>query len=109
MGAEMQPAGAVATKDAVGRRLKEFLNEANTAAKARAFYDRVVTAGSEQRMTIASPVLADGFTPMKYDYMAAYLWLLILGVIGFGITILFLRRERKGLIRKRGVEEAEAA
>jgi Na+/melibiose symporter-like transporter len=100
-----------AMADEIGQRLAVVLGGANELhlAQARAFYDRVVTAGSEQRITVAAPVLADGFTPMKYDYMAAYLCMLMLGVIGLLITFLFIRRERRGLIRKRGVEEAEAA
>ena len=101
-----------AMTDAIGQRLAELLgNNADLTqlASARTFYDRIVTASLEQRITIASPILKAGFAPMKYDYMSAYLWLLMLGLFGLGITIMFLRWERRGLVRKRGKEEVEAA
>jgi hypothetical protein len=103
-------AANVPTKnDVLAQRFSVLLHGANglELTQARDFYDRVVAACSEQRLTIAAPDLASGFVPMKYDYMTGYLWLLLLGIIGFWITVVFLRRERKGLIRKRGVEEPQ--
>jgi hypothetical protein len=41
--------------------------------------------------------------------MSSYIWMLILDIIGIIITIDFVRRERKGLVSKRGVAEMEAS
>jgi len=46
---------------------------------------------------------------MRYDYMSGYIPIFILGLVGLSITYAFGRWEKKGLIRKRGVEEAEAS
>lgn len=73
-----------------------------------ALEQRVVEIGPQQRITVVRPVLAATFAKMKYDYMSGYLWMLGLGVIGLAITIAFARREAKGLIHKRGLEESEA-
>jgi hypothetical protein len=41
--------------------------------------------------------------------MSGYLWMFVMGTIGICVTIAFVRFEKKGLIQKRGVEEAEAS
>ena len=71
-------------------------------------YVRSLDAGREQRTTIAEPLTTSGYVPMKYDYMSGYLWMLILSLVGLVVTILFIRREKRGEIRKRGLEEALA-
>ena len=107
---ENTPTDSVVTVDSVTLRLQSLLTGSNPLeiAQARTFYDRVVAASAEQRVTVAAPGQESGFAPMKYDYMAGYLWMLMLGLIGFWITLIFLARERRGLIRKRGVEAAAA-
>jgi len=103
---------AVAINDAVGQRLHQLVGDTQSEPilpQARAFYDRIVTAAATQRLTVAQPFVAAGYAPIKYDYMCGYIWMFFLGLIGLGITFAFGRRERKGLIRKRGVEEAQAS
>jgi len=97
--------------DPVGRRLQSLLasKSALVIGQARAFYDRVESAAATKRITIARPFVAASYAPMKYDYMCGYIWMFVLGIVGLGITMLFQRRERKGLIHKRGVEEAQAS
>ena len=75
--------------------------------KLQTLLDRVETAAAIQRITVAHPSLASAYAPMKYDYMSGYLWMFVMGSIGILITIAFTRIEARGLIRKRGVEEAQ--
>lgn len=77
--------------------------------QARVFYDRIEKNASTQRLTIARPILATAYAPMKYNYMSGYLWMLLLGLVGIGITFAFSRLEAKGYIHKRGVEEAQVS
>ena len=55
------------------------------------------------------PFWRRAYAPMRYDYMSGYIWMFILGLFGLSITFLFNRYEKKGLIRKYGVEEAATA
>ena len=41
--------------------------------------------------------------------MSSYIWMLVLDAIGIIITIVFVSREKRGLIHKRGIEEMEAS
>jgi hypothetical protein len=77
---------------------------ANTAE----LYRRSIDATAANRMTIPEPVLDTRFAPPKYDYMSGYLFMIAMSTIGLGICLLFTRRERKGLIHKRGRQESEA-
>jgi Na+/melibiose symporter-like transporter len=67
---------------------------------------RIEAAAATQRITVAHPSLTSAYAPMKYDYMSGYLWMFVMGSIGICITIAFRRFEARGLIQKRGVEEA---
>jgi hypothetical protein len=100
---------AASVDDPVGRQLRALLGDGDTLAQARAFYDRIEKAAATQRLTVARPILATAYAPMKYDYMSGYLLMFLMSVIGIAITVMFRRFEAKGLIRKRGVEEAEAS
>ncbi|HEX4084926.1 MAG TPA: MFS transporter [Chthoniobacteraceae bacterium] len=93
--------------DPIGRKLSAALGP--DAARARSFYDRVRTAATARHLTIAQPILASGYAPMKYDYMSGYLWMFVMGSIGVLLTFYFQRLEKAGVIYKRGVEEALAA
>jgi Na+/melibiose symporter-like transporter len=96
--------------DAVGSRLRALIGtEAppELLQMGRAFYDRIERRAAAQRLTIARPVLTAGYAPMRYDYMSGYLWVFLVGVFGVAMTFVFARLERRGLIQKRGVEEAE--
>jgi hypothetical protein len=96
--------------DAVGLRLRIALSADDaTAGRARAFYDRIETAAAAQRLTVAGPFISAAYVPIKYDYMAGYIWVLAVGLIGLALTFVFTRLESRGTIRKRGVEEAQAS
>jgi len=112
--AVMPPAGAKAASvdDPVGRRLDALLGAGgagDTLLQARAFYDRIEKAAATQRLTVARPTLATSYAAMKYDYMSGYLWMFVMSLIGISITIAFGRLEVRGVVRKRGVEEALAS
>ncbi|XHR29645.1 MAG: MFS transporter [Chthoniobacteraceae bacterium] len=110
----MKPGAAQAAQtldDPVGNRLRNLLAGESPAltAQVRAFYDRVVTAGAAKQVTVAQPFVRTAYAPMKYDYMAGYICMFILGFVGLGMTFQFQKLERKGLIRKRGMEEAQVS
>ncbi|PTX98425.1 MFS transporter [Opitutus sp. ER46] len=102
----------VTAVDAVARRLAQLLGnaaEAQRLGRARAFVDRVEKAAAAQRLTVVHPFLASAYVPMRFDYMSGYLWVFLVAVIGIALTLYFCRLERRGVIRKRGVEEAETS
>lgn len=104
------PAGqADADLAAVDARLEGLLQgRPEAVVAARAVYRRVQQVGAEQRMTIARPVVGAGFKPLKYDYMAGYLWMFVLQVVACLILWNFMKKVKSGQIRRRGVEEMEA-
>jgi Na+/melibiose symporter-like transporter len=73
------------------------------------FYQRIEKAAASQKITVAHPVLSTGYATMKYDYMSGYLWMFVMSLAGIGITIAFCRFEKKGLVRKYGLEEAQSS
>lgn len=97
---------------AVGTRLEQLppagAAKAGIAAEARQFYDQLEVAAAAQRITLVRPRLASGYAPMQYDYMSGYLWMFLMSVIGITMVFVFCHVERKGLVRKRGVEEEKA-
>jgi len=96
-----------AAPEPVARRLAELLGP-DIAPTAGALYVAALPAAKEQRMTIAQPVVANAFSKQEYDYLAGYLGVLILQLVGLGITFHFLYLVKKGKVRRRGAEEAEA-
>jgi hypothetical protein len=73
-----------------------------------ALYAKIVPAAKEQRMTVARPVLTVAFAKQQYDYLAGYIAIFILQLVGLCIVFYFLYLVRKGKVRRRGAEEAEA-
>jgi hypothetical protein len=81
--------------------------ESSATAAAR-LYAVARIAGSEQRMTVAEPVLGHGVVKQQYDYLDGYLAIFVLRAIGVVMIIVFMRMVKAGKIRRRGVEEMEA-
>ncbi len=77
--------------------------------QARDFYDQIVKCAAAEKLTVASPIIAASYAPMKYNYMSGYLWMLLMGVVGISLTFVFSRLEAAGRVRKLGAEEAEAS
>jgi hypothetical protein len=88
--------------------LSRVIGTPEAAALAARLYQRTVDLGGANFINVTRPYSEHRFSERQYDYMASYIWMLVLDFIGILITIDFVRRERKGLIRKRGVEEMEA-
>jgi hypothetical protein len=108
--AVMETPAAAPTDSALAKRLGELLptNSAAEIAQAAALYERTVQIAPQQRITPVRPFISSSFAKMKYDYMSGYIWMFILGVFGLWVTFAFARREKRGLIHKRGIEEAES-
>jgi hypothetical protein len=86
-------------------RLEPLGGSATSAAR---LYAVARIAGSEQRMTVAEPVLGQGVVKQQYDYLDGYLAIFVLQALGVVIIIVFVRMVRSGKVRRRGVEEMEA-
>lgn len=76
-------------------------------ALAAALYQRLESVGPNHRITPVKRTLASDYAPMRYDYLSGYLWMVFMSSVGLAICLAFTRREEKGLIRKRGLEENE--
>jgi hypothetical protein len=71
--------------------------------------DLVRTKGADVKYTVPRPVVGDAdVVPIKYNYLAGYLWMIALTLFGFGLIMYFIRQEKRGKIRKLGAEEAHA-
>lgn len=91
----------------VAARLASLLDPRDVPA-AGELYQLALPVAKEQRMTIARPVISASFAKQQYDYLAGYVAVFFLQLIGLGITFTFLWMVRTGLVRRRGAEEAEA-
>lgn len=93
--------------DPVGRKLQTLLPD-GVLPQARAFYTRLETSAATKRVTLARPFVTAAYAPIHYDYMAGYICMFVLGLVGLFLTFQFQKLEKKGLIRKVGKEEAES-
>ncbi|HSI07879.1 MAG TPA: MFS transporter, partial [Rariglobus sp.] len=73
-----------------------------------ALYADARTAAATRGLVVPQPVTRAGFAPREYDYFSAYLITIAGGILGILITLLVARLERRGVIRKLGVEEEQA-
>jgi Na+/melibiose symporter-like transporter len=110
----LQPAAvrAADATDPLGEKLTAKLGgelSGDRLLQIRAFCSRFEKATATQRLTVVHPLLTASYAPLRYDYMSGYIWVFFVGLIGIGLTFVFSRLERKGVIHKRGVEEAEAS
>lgn len=76
-------------------------------ALAAALYQRLESVGPNHRITPVQRTLASDYAPLRYDYLSGYLWMVFMSSVGLAICLAFTRREERGLIRKRGLEENE--
>ena len=60
------------------------------------------------KLTMLMPVVDQGVVPLKYNYMSGYLYVFSLVLIGFGLVMFFIHKERIGVVKKWGAEEARA-
>lgn len=93
--------------DAFASPLVEQLGSANLVAPARAILEAIEQAAATQKITLTHPVLESGYVALRYDYMSGYLWVFFVGAIGVSLALFFTRLERRGVVTRKGVEEAE--
>jgi hypothetical protein len=98
--AEELPSAAVLSRFAA-------LGEAD-AQRATGLYAVAVRAAKEGRMTIARPVLGATYGKKQFDYLAGYLAVFVVQILGVGVIFIFLYMVKTGRVTKRGVAEAEA-
>ena len=76
--------------------------------RAGALYAVLARSAKEQRTTIARPVLVGSYAKQQYDYLAGYLAIFILQLIGVGFVLTFMHMVKTGKVTPRGALEAEA-
>jgi len=75
---------------------------------AAALYQAVQKIGAGDRFPIAEPVAQCAYAAQVNDYFSGYLLTIVGGIAAFGITLVVSRLEKKGVIRRAGVEEENA-
>jgi hypothetical protein len=108
---ELEPEETLAADPpvAVANRFNELLDDPESVDLALKVYERAVELGEANHLNILRPYIENRFAERQYDYMSSYIWMLVLDAIGIVITIVFVSREKRGLIHKRGIEEMEAS
>lgn len=57
------------------------------------------------RLTVERPVTAAQYAPQRYDYFSGYIFMFLTDILALYVTFVIIRLERKGVVRKLGVEE----
>lgn len=60
------------------------------------------------KLTIPQAVVDQGVVPIKYNYLAGYLYVFTMVLLGFALVRYFISKEKAGIVRKLGAEEAQA-
>ena len=64
--------------------------------------------GASFKLTVPTTLVDKDVVPLKYNYLAGYLYVFLMVICGFVLVGLFLLKEKAGIVRKLGAEEAEA-
>ena len=51
------------------------------------------------------PFTAVRYAPQRYDYFSGYIFMFLTDILALYVTFVIVRLERKGVVRKLGVEE----
>ncbi|MDF3057795.1 MAG: transporter [Rariglobus sp.] len=78
-------------------------------SSALSLYAEMRIAAATRGLVVPQSVTRSDFAPRQYDYFSAYLITIAGGILGILITLIVARLERRGVIRKLGVEEEQAA
>jgi len=70
--------------------------------------DKIRTECASLKLTVLTPVLDQGVVPIKYNYMCGYLYVFALVICGFCLVMYFIHQEKAGVVKKWGMEEAQA-
>jgi len=68
---------------------------------------RVREEGASLKLTVPAALVDKGVVPIKYNYLAGYLYIFTMVLCGFGLVGFFLIKEKAGAVRKLGAEEIE--
>lgn len=77
-------------------------------ARIESLVGKVRTEGASLKLTVPAPLVDKGAVPIRYNYLAGYLYIFLLVLAGFVLVAFFLIKEKAGLVRKLGAEEVEA-
>ncbi len=77
-------------------------------ARAAGLYAVAVRATKEGRLTIARPVVEATVAKQQYDYLAGYVAVFVVQLLGVGVIFIFIYMVKTGRVTKLGVIEAEA-
>lgn len=72
-------------------------------------YEDLATATDAVRTALRRPVVGVRYAPQRYDYFSAYLLLILAAAVAIGVTVLVITMERKGWVRRLGVQEEKRA
>ena len=78
------------------------------AALAARLVDMAREEGASFKLTVPAPLVGKDVVPIKYNYLAGYLYIFAMVVCGFVLVGYFLMKEKAGVVRKLGAEEAES-
>jgi hypothetical protein len=67
---------------------------------------KIRTEAASLKLTVPKLVVDKGVKPIKYNYLAGNIYMFILVLFGFLLVLYFLSKERKGIVKKWGAEEA---
>lgn len=79
-----------------------------TSALTKGLVEKVRSEGASLKLTVPAPLVDKGVVPIKYNYLAGYLYVFVMVLCGFGLVVFFLAKEKAGLVKKLGAEEVEA-
>ncbi|MDX2109792.1 MAG: MFS transporter [Verrucomicrobiota bacterium] len=83
----------------------ETQNELST--RIACLVDKVRTAGTSLKLTVPIALVDKGAVPIRYNYLAGYLYVFLMVLGGFVLVAFFLIKEKAGIVRKLGAEEVE--
>ena len=95
-----------AVQPAVERRLREAGHEeAGVAGRLTEVYEQLIRSCDGLRLTVERPVTGAHYAPQRYNYFSGYILMFLTDILALYITVVIIRLERKGVVRKLGVEE----
>jgi MFS family permease len=86
---------------------KVLAPDADATTSAARLVENVRTEGASLKLTVPAPLVDKGVVPIKYNYLAGYLYVFVMVLCGFALVAFFLMKERAGVVRKLGAEEVE--
>lgn len=74
----------------------------------KALVEKVRSEGASLKLTVPASLIDEGAVPIRYNYLAGYIYVFLLVLAGFVLVAFFIIKERAGLVRRLGAEEVEA-